>query len=181
MSKSKMLLTKLTAKSVDFYSAGGGGTTMLTSCDVAAALSKCNEAESMLLRAKYAGDSAAMRRLAEIVAEEICTHAKKIKWESKDPTRWERLVQGALAENFLKRCGECKGTGNVKNQRGVVRVCSVCGGTGNYKPTPASRAKTMMIARATYYARWEERWEWASQRISEIEISATGALSRGLG
>ena len=127
-----------------------GGKPEITSEDVSAALARLPVEASLYGRYLILDDQIA-RDLLNRMLVEVCLN---LGFEG-DLKRLTQLVDLALSESHGRnKCPQCKGIGKLGIQK-----CEHCHGSGLKRPTEASRAKALGIARGKFKKTWQHRYE----------------------
>ena len=127
-----------------------GGKPEITSEDVSAALARLPVEASLYGRYLILDDQIA-RDLLNRMLVEVCLN---LGFEG-DLKRLTQLVNLGLSESHGRnKCPQCKGIGKLGIQK-----CEHCHGSGLKRPTEASRAKALGIARGKFKKTWQHRYE----------------------
>lgn len=127
-----------------------GGKPEITSEDVSAALARLPVEASLYGRYLILDDQIA-RDLLNRMLVEVCLN---LGFEG-DLRRLTQLVNLGLSESHGRnKCPQCKGIGKLGIQK-----CEHCHGSGLKRPTEASRAQALGIARGKFKKTWQHRYE----------------------
>ena len=127
-----------------------GGKPEITSEDVSAALARLPVEASLYGRYLILDDQVARDLLIRMLVD-VCLD---LGFEG-DLTRLRQLVNLGLSESHGRnKCPQCKGIGKLGIQK-----CEHCHGSGLKRPTEASRAKALGIARGKFKKTWQHRYE----------------------
>ena len=127
-----------------------GGKPEITSEDVSAALARLPVEASLYGRYLILDDQIARDLLIRMLVD-VCLD---LGFEG-DLTRLRQLVNLGLSESHGRnKCPQCKGIGKLGIQK-----CEHCHGSGLKRPTEASRANALGIARGKFKKTWQHRYE----------------------
>lgn len=174
--KAAYLMARLTVKGIrpgDSF----GGIPELSKTDIAAACTRLQPLHFHLIMAKYCDDvHSAIQALGEI--QEEMGHRAKV-WAEMEPEKRTHCA-AAMIDEFVsaKKCGKCKGLGEVK-EGALVVTCKVCDGSGHRSPSVTSRARSCSIPESTFRSqRLNEPFQEMMRHLTDIEISALERISR---
>ena len=127
-----------------------GGKPEITSEDVSAALARLPIEASLYGRYLILDDQIARDLLIRMLVD-VCLD---MGFEG-DLTRLRQLVNLGLSESHGRnKCPQCKGIGKLG-----IHKCEHCHGSGLKRPTEASRAQALGIARGKFKKTWQHRYE----------------------
>lgn len=182
------LLAKLNSKPAQFDRAPSG-TDGLTSLDVAHALGlNRNAVQTLLVRVKWANDSAAIAPLVDALTAKIEAKARRQKWRLHKRGTIRRMVVLALREREAirprrvlttvdspyeagaEKCRGCRGVGRrYSTRQGKDITCDRCGGSGDRRWSDAERAGHCGLHRSTWPDLWERRFLDVVEMLKSIE------------
>ena len=144
------ILKLLLPKTSDLSRAKTGGKPEITGEDVCAALARLPVEASLYGRYLILDDEIARDLLIKMLVD-VCLD---LGFEG-DLTRLRQLVNLGLSESHGRnKCPHCKGLGKI----GIFK-CEHCNASGLKRPTEASRAKALGIARGKFKKTWQHRYE----------------------
>ena len=143
-------LKLLLPKTSDLSKVRIGGKPEITAEDVCAALARLPVEASLYGRYLVLDDEIARELLIRMLVD-VCLD---MGFEG-DITRLRQLVNLGLSESHGRnKCPQCKGVGKIG-----IHKCEHCNASGLKRPTEASRAKALGIARGKFKKTWQHRYE----------------------